>query len=102
MQIQLETQPYASLESDALVTYVFDKDDKFDGLLGDIDTRHERPPRHRWPRTAKSPANRLNLCCSIFPKGSSAKKLLLVGAGKPGKVRRLRPAQDRRNGAAPV
>ena len=38
MQIQLETQPYGSLESDALVTYVFDKDDKLDGLLGDIDT----------------------------------------------------------------
>ena len=37
MHIQLETQPYASIDSDALVTYVFDKDDKFDGVLGDID-----------------------------------------------------------------
>ena len=37
MQIQLETQPYSSIQSDALVTYVFDKNDKFDGVLGDID-----------------------------------------------------------------
>ena len=34
MEIQLESQPYSSLQSDALVTYVFDKDDKFDGVLG--------------------------------------------------------------------
>ncbi len=37
MQIQLETQPYASIDSDALVTFVLDKNDKFDGVLGDID-----------------------------------------------------------------
>ena len=37
MQIQLETQPYASIDSDAIVTYVFDKDDKLDGVLGEID-----------------------------------------------------------------
>ena len=36
MQIQLETQPYSSVEADALVTYVFDQEDKFDGVLGDI------------------------------------------------------------------
>ena len=36
MQIQLESQPYASIEADALVTYVFDREDNFDGVLADI------------------------------------------------------------------
>ena len=31
MQIQLETQPYSSLQADALVTYVFDKENKLEG-----------------------------------------------------------------------
>ena len=38
MQIQLETQPYSSVEADALVTYVFDRDDKLDGV-----SRRNRP-----------------------------------------------------------
>ena len=51
MQIQLETQPYASIQADALVTYVFEQDNKLDGVLGEIDdamkghlgaARHER------------------------------------------------------------
>ena len=37
MQIQLETQPYSSIQADALVTYVFDKENKIDGVLADID-----------------------------------------------------------------
>ena len=32
MQIQLDSQPYASIQADALVTYVFDGDNKFDGV----------------------------------------------------------------------
>jgi leucyl aminopeptidase len=84
MQIQIETQPYGSLESDALVTYVFDKDDKLDGLLGDIDTAMNG-------RLGSLVANgeitgkALELVLLHFPEGLSAKKLLLVGAGKPGK-----------------
>ncbi len=39
MQIQLDAQPYASIQSDALVTYVFDTDKKIEGALADIDGR---------------------------------------------------------------
>ena len=35
MQINIETQAYASVETDALVTYVFDKEGKFDGVLSE-------------------------------------------------------------------
>src|SRR5271154_6329493 len=84
MQIQLETQPYASAESDALVTYVFDKDDKFDGVLGEID----RAMSGRLGTLAASgeiTGKNLELVLLHFPEGLAAKKLLLVGAGKPGK-----------------
>src|ERR1700728_4817359 len=84
MQINIETQPYASAETDALVTYVFDKEDKFDGVLGEID-------RGMNGRLAALAANGeitgkpLELLLLHFPEGLAAKKLLLVGAGKPEK-----------------
>jgi leucyl aminopeptidase len=84
MQIQLETQPYASIDSDALVTYIFDKDDKFDGVLGDID----RAMNGRLGSLAASgeiTGKPLELLLLHFPEGLAAKKLLLVGAGKPEK-----------------
>src|SRR5271170_4535747 len=84
MQIQLDTQPYASIESDALVTYVFDKDDKFEGVLGDID----RAMNGRLASLASSGeiiGKPLELLLLHFPEGLAAKKLLLVGAGKPEK-----------------
>ena len=37
MQIQIESQPFASISSDALVTYVFDKDDRIEGVVADLD-----------------------------------------------------------------
>ena len=84
MQIQIETQPYGSLESDALVTYVFDKDDKLDGLLGDIDTAmNDR--LGTLVANGEITGKALELVLLHFPEGLSAKKLLLVGAGKPGK-----------------
>ncbi len=84
MQIQLDTQPYASIDSDALVTYVFDKTDKFDGVLGDID----RAMNGRLSSLAASgeiTGKALELLLLHFPEGLAAKKLLLVGAGKPEK-----------------
>jgi leucyl aminopeptidase len=84
MQIQLESQPYPALQSDALVTYVFDKDDKLDGVLGHID----RAMNGRLASLASSgelTGKALELTLIHFPEGLAAKKLLLVGAGKPEK-----------------
>jgi leucyl aminopeptidase len=84
MQINVETQPYASVETDALATYVFDKDDKFDGVLSEID-------RGMNGRLAALAANneitgkQLEILLLHFPDGLGAKKLLLIGAGKPAK-----------------
>src|SRR5271163_1989651 len=84
MQIQLENQPYAALQADALVTYVFDKEDKFDGALAEID----RAMKGRLGSLAASgeiTAKPLELILIHFPEGLAAQRLLLVGAGKPEK-----------------
>jgi leucyl aminopeptidase len=84
MQIQLETQPYSSIQADALVTYIFERDDKFDGVLGEID----RAMHGRLASLAESgefSGKALEIVLMHFPEGLSAKRLLLVGAGKPAK-----------------
>ena len=84
MQIQLETQPYASIQTDAIVTYVFDQENKLDGILAEID-------RGMSGRLASLVAGgeltgkSLELLLVHFPAGLAAQKLLLIGAGKPGK-----------------
>ncbi len=84
MQIQLETQPYASIQTDAVVTYVFDQENKLDGILAEID-------RGMSGRLASLVAGgeitgkSLELLLVHFPAGLAAQKLLLIGAGKPGK-----------------
>ena len=84
MQIQLETQPYSSIQTDALVTYVFDKDDKFEGVLGDID-RAMRGRLGLLVGSGEVSGKALEIGLVLFPDGLAAQRLLLVGAGKPDK-----------------
>ncbi|HWF39932.1 MAG TPA: leucyl aminopeptidase [Candidatus Acidoferrales bacterium] len=82
MQIQLESQPCSSIEADALVTYVFDRDDKFDGVLADINVGMNgrlSALSTGGELTGKS----LEMVLIHFPQGLAAQRLLLVGAGKP-------------------
>ncbi|MGC1202361.1 MAG: leucyl aminopeptidase [Candidatus Acidiferrales bacterium] len=84
MQIQLDSQAFSSIQADALITYVFDKDDKFDGVLGDVD----RAMNGRLSALASSgelTARPLEFVLVHFPEGLAAQRLLLVGAGKPDK-----------------
>jgi leucyl aminopeptidase len=84
MQIQLETQPYSSVQADALVTYVFEKDDKIDGVVADIDKAMEG----RLAALAAGgelTGKALEFVLVHFPEGLDAKRLLIVGAGKPDK-----------------
>jgi leucyl aminopeptidase len=84
MQIQLETQPYSSIQTEALVTYIFDKENKIEGLSTDIDQAtggHLGALVAGGELTGKS----LEMVLLHFPEGMDAKRLLLVGAGKPDK-----------------
>ncbi|MGB9069134.1 MAG: leucyl aminopeptidase [Candidatus Acidiferrales bacterium] len=84
MQINIETQLYASVETDALVTYVFDKDDKFDGVLSEMD-RGMNGRLAALAGNGEITGKPLELLLLHFPDGLAAKKLLLIGAGKPAK-----------------
>src|ERR1700691_1846577 len=84
MQIQLENQPYASIQADAIVTYLFDKENKIDGILSDID--HAMDGRLAGlVATGELTGKALEIVLVHFPEGLDAKRLLLVGAGKPEK-----------------
>src|ERR1700723_4123723 len=84
MQIQLENQPYSSIHADALVTYIFDDDQKIEGVLVDIDSAMDG----RIAALAASgeiTGKSLATVMLHFPEGMDAKRLLRVGAGKGGK-----------------
>ena len=84
MQIQLENQPYSSIQADAIVTYIFDKESKIDGILSDID--HAMDGRlAALVATGELTGKALETVLVHFPEGLDAKRLLLVGAGKPEK-----------------
>lgn len=84
MQIQLETQPYSSLQADAIVTYVFENDNKIEGVLGDID-RGMEGRLGALAAGGEIAGKALEMVLVHFPEGLDAKRLLLVGAGKPDK-----------------
>jgi leucyl aminopeptidase len=81
MQIQLETQPYSSVETDALVACVFDHETKFEGALGDINkTMHGR--LDALVACGELTGKALETVLVHFPEGLAAQRLLLIGAGK--------------------
>ncbi|HTA59889.1 MAG TPA: M17 family peptidase N-terminal domain-containing protein, partial [Candidatus Baltobacteraceae bacterium] len=84
MQIQIDSQPYSSIQADALVTYVFEGDNKVDGVLADID-RRMTGGLATLVTSGEITGKALETVLLHFPEGMDAKRLLLVGAGKPGK-----------------
>src|ERR1700689_3832486 len=84
MQIHLETQPYSSVKTGALVVCVFDRENKFEGALCEIN----QAMRGRLDTLAASgelTGKALETVMVHFPEGLAAERLLLVGAGKPEK-----------------
>ena len=84
MQIQIESQPFASISTDALVTYVFDKDDRIEGIVADLD----RATGGKIAPLAKSGelnGKSFEMVLLHYPQGLTAQRLLLIGAGKPDK-----------------
>jgi leucyl aminopeptidase len=84
MQIQLETQPYSSIQADALVTYIFDKDDKVEGVVADLNQAMD-DRLATLAATGEITGKPLSLTFIHFPQGLEAKRLLIVGVGKSDK-----------------
>ena len=59
MQITLDTKPFATLETEALVTYVFEETDPIQGRIAEIDRLPEACLR-KLPERRSLPARRWN------------------------------------------
>src|SRR5438445_13315826 len=81
MQITLETKPFASLETDALVSYVFEETDPIQGRIAEVD-RSAGGLLRKLAKSGELTAKTLEFTLVHSPAGLKAARLLLVGAGK--------------------
>jgi len=84
MQITLNSEPIAQIQTEALVTYVFEKDGRIEGTLAQLDaaTGGRLKALAEGGELAGKP---LEMTLLHYPAGLAAQRLLVVGAGKPEK-----------------
>jgi leucyl aminopeptidase len=81
MQITLETKPYATVEADALVAFVFEENDPIQSHLLDIDSASNGLLK-KLHKSGELTGKMLEFTLIHAPAGLAAPRLLLVGAGK--------------------
>src|SRR6266436_5272924 len=81
MQITLATQPFAKLETEALVSYVFEEADPVQGRIAELDQAAAGLLR-KLAKSGELTGKMLELTLIHAPAGLKAARLLLVGAGK--------------------
>ena len=81
MQIILDTKPFAAVEADALVTYVFDESDPVQGRVAELD-KLAGGLIGRIQKSGELTGKNLEFTLVHGPAGLKATRLLLVGAGK--------------------
>ena len=87
MQITLDTKPFATLETDALVTYVFENGDLTQGRPAELD-KLTGGMLSRLSKNGELTGKSLETTLLHAPAGFKAARLLLVGAGKLGQFNR--------------
>jgi len=81
MQITLVTSPYAALDTEALVTYVFEEADPVQGRIAEID-QAMNGLLSKLSKSGELTGKALEFTLVHGPSGVKAARLLLVGAGK--------------------
>src|ERR1700688_3362551 len=81
MQITLETKPFATLETDALVSYVFEEAEPVQGRIAELDQVMDGLLRN-LATVGELTGKTLEMTLVHAPRGLKASRLLLVGAGK--------------------
>jgi len=81
MQITLATQPFATIETDALVTYVFEDPDPVQGHIAEIDQAANGLLK-KLAKSGELTGKTLEMTLIHAPAGLKAARMLLVGAGK--------------------
>src|SRR6267378_3573128 len=81
MLITLESKPFAALETDALVSYVFEETDPVQGCIAEID-KAAAGLLLKLAKSGELTGKMLEFTLVHAPAGLKAARLLLVGAGK--------------------
>jgi leucyl aminopeptidase len=81
MQITVESKPYAALDTEALVSYVFEESDPLQGRISEIDQTANGLLRN-LAKSGELTGKTLEMTLVHAPAGLKAARLLLVGAGK--------------------
>jgi len=81
MQITLDTKPYAALETDAVVSYVFEETDPVQGRISEIDQAAGGLLK-KLSKSGELTGKPLETTLIHAPAGLKAARLLLLGAGK--------------------
>ena len=81
MQITLESKPFAGIETEALVSYVFEETDPVQGRVSEIDQLTGGLLR-KLAKSGELTGKALEFTLIHAPAGLKAVRLLLVGAGK--------------------
>jgi leucyl aminopeptidase len=81
MKLTLETKPFATLETDALVTYVFEETDPVQGRLAELD-KLAGGLLGKLAKCGELTGKMLETTLLHSPAGLKAQRLLLIGAGK--------------------
>src|SRR5260370_5209239 len=81
MQLRLETKQFATLETDALVSHVFEDSDPVQGRIAELDQFTDGLLR-KLATGGELTGKTLEMTLVHAPRGLKAARLLLVGAGK--------------------
>ena len=81
MQLSLETKPFAALETDTIVTYIFEENDPIQGRVSEIDSASNGLLK-KIVSSGEATGKTLEFTLIHAPAGLKATRLLLVGAGK--------------------
>src|SRR5580704_10378546 len=81
MQITLEAKPYATLETEAVVSYVFEESDPVAGRIAELD-QFANGLLRRLASGGELTGKTLEMTLIHAPAGLKAARMLLVGAGK--------------------
>src|SRR5579872_1150615 len=81
MQIKLGNQPFATTETEALVTYVFEDSDPVQGRIAELD-QFSNGLLKKLASSGELTGKTLEMTLIHAPAGLKAARLLLVGAGK--------------------
>ena len=81
MHITLEIKPFATLETDALVSYVFEDADPVQGRIAELDQFTEGLLR-KLATSGELTGKPLEMTLIHAPRGLKSARLLLIGAGK--------------------